>query len=180
MKVAFGPALPVGTAGEREYLDVWLTRLATAQEILAALVLSAPGDLAPCEAGFVPNNVPSLTAALTIAEYRVEIDGEEISQNGVQAALARVLSAGELAVESKGKHKVFDLARAVPKDVRVTGRHGGVGVDLAVRMGPQGSLRPESLIRSALSSAHITVAALRTTRLDTFVEDDEGVWSRPV
>ena len=26
MKVAFGPALPVGTASENEYLDVWLTR----------------------------------------------------------------------------------------------------------------------------------------------------------
>ncbi len=37
MKVAFGPALPVGTAGENEYYDVWLTRYTDASEVLSAL-----------------------------------------------------------------------------------------------------------------------------------------------
>lgn len=180
LKAAFGPALPVGTAGEREYFDVWLRSYTDATEILRALQMSAPGDLAPIEARYVSDNAPSLTAALTIGNYEVEIDGEELDASNVQAALSEVLSAGEFVVVHKGKNKVFDLTRSVPKDARVTDRDGGVTVALTVRMGPTGSLRPEVLIRRSLEAAQIEASALRTMRLDTLVEDDGGVWSRPV
>ncbi len=180
LKAAFGPALPVGTAGEREYFDVWLTRYTTAEEVLRMLRASAPGDLSPIEARYVADNAPSLTAALTIGSYEVEVDGKGFDASKVQAALNEVLSAGEFTVVHKGKHKVFDLARSVPKDARVTDRVGGVTVDLTVRMGPQGSLRPEALIRHSLEVAGIEASAVRTMRLDTFVEDGERVWSRPV
>jgi radical SAM-linked protein len=180
LKAAFGPALPVGTAGEKEYFDVWLKRYTAAEGVLRMLRASAPGDLSPLEARYVAENAPSLTAALTIGSYEVEVDGKGFDASNVQAALIEVLSAGEFTVVHKGKHKVFDLTRSVPKDACVTVRDGGVTVSLSVRMGPQGSLRPEALIRHSLEVAGIEASAVRTTRLDTFVEDDEGVWSRPV
>jgi len=180
LKAAFGPALPVGTAGENEYFDVWLKEYTRAPEALSALAAAAAPDLAPTETVYVANNAPSLTAALVIGLYRVELDGKGIRADQVHAALAQVLSAGELVVEHKGKQKVFDLTRSVPEDARVSDGDSGVVVDLAVRMGPEGSLRPESLVRAAIEKAGIAVSAVRTTRRDTLVEDDEGVWSRPV
>ncbi|PKQ15951.1 MAG: hypothetical protein CVT67_07185 [Actinobacteria bacterium HGW-Actinobacteria-7] len=180
LKAAFGPALPVGTAGEREYFDVWLTKYTAATEVLRVLVASAPAHLVPFEARYVADSVPSLTAALTIGSYEVEIDGKGLDASSVQAALKAVLTTGEFSIVHKGKTKFFDLARSVPKDARVTDRDGGVVVELTVRMGPQGSLRPEALIRHSLEAASITASAVRTTRLETLVEGDEGVWSRPV
>jgi len=180
LKVAFGPALPVGTGGENEYFDVWLTRYTEASEVLRALQQASPEDLAPTQARYVAGNVASLTAELTIAEYRIEIDGEGTDSQKMRAALTHVISAGELAIEHKGKHKVYDLARSVPKDARVSDRDGGVAVELTVRMGPEGSLRPETLIRAALQFAGLEASAVRTTRRDTLVESDEGVWSRPM
>lgn len=180
MKAAYGPALPVGTASENEYLDVWLKEYTRAADALATLRASSADDLAPKDAVYVANNAPSLTAALVIGHYRIDLDGREITSEQVQAALAQVFSAGELVVEHKGKQKVFDLTRSVPKDARVSDSEGGVSVDLAIRMGPEGSLRPESLVRAAIQKSDIAVSAVRTTRLDTLVEDDEGVWSRPV
>lgn len=180
MKVAFGPALPVGTAGEREYLDVWLTRYTASGEVLDALRRVSPEDLAPQEASYVAEREPSLTAALTIGVYRVELDGKGIEDSQVQAALSGVMEAGELVTERKGRSKVFDLTRCVPKEPRVTSREGGVDIDLAVRMGPEGSLRPEVLVRAALSGSGLEPTAVRTTRSDTLIEGDEGVWSRPM
>lgn len=180
MKIAFGPALPVGTEGMREYLDVWLTRYTSAEEVLAALASVSPSDLQPLEACYVADNAPSLTAALTIGMYRIEVDGEELSAEQVREALARVMGTGELSVKHKGKEKVFDLARSVPKDVDVCGRDGGVEIRLAIRMGAQGSLRPEVLIRAALRSYPDEAILVRTTRLDTLTEDESGVWSSPV
>jgi radical SAM-linked protein len=180
MKIAFGPALPVGTAGEREYADVWLKRYTVASDALAALGDSAPLGLAPFEACYVFEKAPSLTAALTIASYRVEVDGEELDRTAVHAALEQVLSHGELKVTHKGKIKVFDLARSVPKDARVQDSEQGVVIELPIRMGPHGSLRPEAIVRAALEETGIEASAVRTTRLDLLVEDDDGIWSRPM
>lgn len=180
LKAAFGPALPVGTAGEREYLDLWLTRYTEAAQALGSLQAASPEDLAPREAYYVAGNAPSLTAALTIGQYRIEIDGEGTESQNVHAALSHLIGEEELTIEHKGKPKVYDLTRAIPKDPRVTGRQGGSDIELAIRMGPQGSLRPETFVRTALADSGIVVSAVRTTRLETLVESDEGIWSRPV
>lgn len=180
LKAAFGPALPVGTASEREYLDVWLTRYTEPGEALRLLRAMSPEDLAPSEAKYVAGNAPSLSAALTIGMYSIDVEGEEYGAEQVHAGLSRVIGAGEFSIEHKGKKKVFDLTRSLPKEPRVYGRQGGVGVDLVVRMGPQGSLRPELLLRAALPPSDATVTVVRTTRTDTLIESDEGAWSRPV
>ncbi len=180
MKVAFGPALPVGTAGEREYLDVWLTRYTDSGEALGSLRQAAPQGLAPRAARYVADAEPSLTAALTVGVYRVEIEGRGFEPAGVQAAILGFLARGELVTEHKGKTKVFDLTRSVPKEPRVTGREDGVDVSLSIRMGPEGSLRPEVLIRAVLTTMDLEAAAVRTTRTDALIETDEGAWSRPM
>jgi radical SAM-linked protein len=179
MKVAFGPALPVGTAGEHEYYDVWLTRYTRARDLLEALQRATPADLAPGDAAFVAAQEPSLAAALTIAKYEVEVDGKE-SPFQLHAALKSLVEAGTLTVEHKGKQKVFDLARSLPEEARVTKSANGSKIDLTVRIGPSGSLRPEALVRAALASANLEGTGMRVTRTDTLVEKEEGVWTRPL
>lgn len=180
MKCAFGPALPVGTAGENEYLDMWLTRYTTADEALARLVVAMPEDLAPLQAKYVAEEERSLSAAITIAVYHATVSGKESSADSVQTALRGVVGAGSLTVEHKGKQKVYDLARCLPKEVRVTDQDGESDVTLTIRMGPDGSLRPELLIREALSAASLDATVSRMTRADTFIETEEGVWARPL
>lgn len=179
MKIAFGPALPVGTAGLREYADVWLTRYNDASEVLDRLQRAAPVGLTPVAVTYVAGSTKALAAELTIGCYRIDIEGEEIDPTAVQVGFDAMLSKGELEIEHKGKAKVFDLVRSVPKDVRIEAADGGVVIEVAIRMGPQGSLRPETLVRAALEAAGVSASALRTTRLDLLIEDDEGNWSRP-
>ncbi len=180
MKAAFGPALPVGTAGENEYLDVWLTRYTDSEEALRRLVESTPADLAPLQGAYVAHKAPSLTAAITIARYVVDVVGKESSEEDVRSALESLIGTGTLDVEHKGKHKVFDLARCLPEGARVEDRSDGSRVFLTVRMGAQGSLRPELLVREALRAASLEGVVSHTTRTDTLIESDEGVWARPV
>jgi len=180
MKVAFGPALPVGTAGENEYYDVWLTRYTEAGAVLERLLQSTPSDLAPRDVRYVADAEPSLGASITIAVYRVAVTGEESSAGQVRTALKSVVSSGSLTVQRKGKDKVFDLARSLPKEACVSDQDGGSVVELAVRMGPEGSLRPEVLVSQALSRASLDAIVAHTTRTDTFIETPEGSWARPV
>ena len=181
MKVAFGPALPVGTAGDNEYYDVWLTRYTVASEVLSCLQRSTPDDIAPLSARYIADGDPSLGASITIAVYRVTVTGKESSVSQVRTALESVVSSGSLTVARKGKKdKVFDLALSLPKEVCVSEMDGGSEIEIAVRMGPEGSLRPEVLVSQALSRASLDAAVSHTTRTGTFIETPEGDWARPV
>jgi radical SAM-linked protein len=180
MKVAFAPALPVGTAGENEYYDVWLTRYTEASEALESLHNSTPADLAPLDVRYVADGEPSLGAAITIAVYRVTVTGEESSASQVRTALESLVGLGSLTVQRKGKDKVFDLTRSLPKEARVGDKDGGSEVEVTVRMGAEGSLRPEVLVSQALSHASLDATVAHTTRTETFIETSEGSWARPV
>lgn len=180
MKIAFGPALPVGTAGEREYVDVFLSGYTEPEEALHRLVKASPEDLAPVEARYVAEREPALAAAATVAYYEVRIEGEGLTEQEVRSALERVVARGELSVEHKGKTKVFDLPHSLPKEPCVRSSSGGIVVELVVRMGQQGSLRPDALLTAAFDPATRPGVVATTTRRDTLIESDEGVWSRPL
>jgi len=180
MKVAFGPALPVGTASENEYYDIWLTRYTKAEELLSLLAGAMPQDLAPTAVAYVGDSEPSLGAALTIAKYHVEVAGKGSLAQQVHAAMKSLVDSGTLTVTHKGKHKVFDLARSLPEETRVTQSADGSRIELTVRIGPEGSLRPEALVRAALEAASLDATVVRVTRTDTLIEQQEGLWARPL
>lgn len=173
-RMAFGPALPVGTAGEREYFDLLLTRYVPAAEVCAALTSVTAEDLAAVGCGYVSAREPSLAAALTIASYKLSLEGG-IPPEELQDSLRGLITAGTISIEHKGKQKVYDLTEALPKEPQVMSEEGRTLVHLVVRMGEHGSLRPEALMRAALGrDVRATV-----TRTDLMI-DDEGVWRRPL
>jgi len=179
MRIAFGPALPVGTAAEREAVDVWLTRYVTAEEVLSGLKTAFPLGLDPIYAVYVHESEPSLSSGVHVGVYDVRVEGKGVRAHTVQTALLKMRSAGTLEVEHRRKTKVFDLARSLPKEPRASDSDGAVDITLTVRMGPEGSLRPDVLIEAALAAAHIHGVVTTVTRTDTLTESEEGVWSRP-
>jgi len=174
MKLAFGPALPVGTAGLAEHYDVWLTTYVPAGEVLRRLRSSTPPDLAASGVAYVGPKEPSLSAAVTLAEYEVAIEGEGVSAEKVGEALDAVTGDRWLEVEHKSKTKVFDLTRTLPNEVSVRPSGSGIVVFLTTRMGQEGSLRPEVLCQTALSRARCDGAVVSVTRTGTFIEGEDG------
>lgn len=174
MRISFGPALPVGTAGEREYFDMVLTRFVPPAEVCSALSAVTVEDLAPVTCAYVSSREPSLASSLTIALYDVTVEGGTPHEE-LERSLQTLMRTGTLSVEHKGKQKVFDLAEALPKEPEVTSKEGLPLVRLAVRMGERGSLRPDVLVNSALGRP----LQLAVTRTDLLIEED-GAWRSPL
>lgn len=179
MKVAFGPALPVGTAGDAEYFDVWLTSYVPAATALARLAGATPVDLAPTAMRYVGESEPSLSSAVSIARYRVAVAAPAVGPGQLEEALRGVIESGELAVEHKGKVKVFELERSLPKEPRVSSEDGLLVVDVTTRIGQEGSLRPEALVHQALTRSGLTGSISAVTRTDLFIEAGTE-WVRPL
>ena len=72
------------------------------------------------------------------------------SRQQVRAALESRRRRGQRStVEHKGKTKVFDLARSAPEGAACRARRtAGSSSSSPSRMGPEGSLRPEALVRA--------------------------------
>jgi radical SAM-linked protein len=164
MKVAFGPALPVGTAGVAEAYDVWLTRLVAPDAALTMLREATPDALAPVGARFVNERDGSLASMLTLADYEVSVEDPGMGPGWLAEALGDVIVSGSLEIEHKGARKVYDLAVCLPEGTRVREEPGRSVVDLTVHMGAWGSLRPEALVREALRRAGASDAPVTVTR----------------
>jgi radical SAM-linked protein len=171
MKVAFGPALPVGTAGLAEAYDVWLTRLVPPGEVLAILRASTPEDLAPLEAKYVPESAASLAASLTTADYEVLVLGPDMGPETVRQGVEAIQADGSLTLQHKGKAKVFDLAVFLPKEPTIEAYPGGAKALVTTRMSASGTLRPEALIAEAIRRMSTGVAVITVTRTGLRTEE---------
>jgi radical SAM-linked protein len=181
IKAGFGPALPVGTASEAEYLDVWLTRYTPAKEALEQLTQALPEGLQPTEAAYVPEKTGALTAGGSAADYVVGIATEGVDPERLQAAVDSLVATGTLSVEHKGKTKVFDLSRALRNEPRVeVAEDGSAGLSLGVRIGQEGSLRPDVFATAAFARAGIPSHVASVTRIDFSLLDQEGKAARPI
>jgi radical SAM-linked protein len=165
MKVAFGPALPVGSAGLAEAYDLWLTRLVPAQEALARLRDATPEGLAPAGARYVGDKEPSLAAAMTLGTYEAVVEDPGMGPGRLAEALADVVGSGSLTIEHKGALKVYDLAVCLPEGAQASEEPGRGVVHVTVRMGAWGSLRPEALVREALRRMDACDASIVVTRI---------------
>ena len=179
MRISFGPALPVGTAGEHEYFDVWLLAHVPAAEARDRLAATLAANLAPVMARYVNDKEPSLSAALTVAVYDVGVEGESDLGQSLRSSLASVVADGSLVVEHKGKSKVFEFASTLLKEPDVRSSAGRVVVTVSVRIGDHGSLRPEALVRAALDRSASNGRILSVTRTDLLIEE-HGSLRRPI
>lgn len=165
MRVAFGPALPVGTAGLHERYELWLRAYVPAAEALAMLQAATPDELGPFEAGYAALKAPSLVSAFTIAVYQVRVEGEA-RDTGLATAVKTLAGDRAFTVEQKGKSKSFDLTSVLLKEPAVRSTEGCSVIDLVIRMGDQGSLRPEAFVAAALARSEGPGRIVSVTRTD--------------
>ena len=147
MRIAYSPALPVGTASVSEWYDLALREYLPAPEALALLREATPHDLAPQQAGYLDVHAPTLGAFITRQEYEISLD---IAEGGptparVAEALRALRAQGRIAYLRGAKARSLDLS-ATLLDHEVEACEGGCTVHLVTRFSNEGSMRPEILL----------------------------------
>lgn len=180
IKLAFGPALPVGTASETEYLDLWLTDFREPADALQRLQQQSPQFVRIVQVGYVSGREPSLSAALTRSTYRAEVVAPTIDASQVSEGFARIRSRDQLEVVQKGKTKQFDPALCIPNDVDVLQQPDAVTIQFSLLIDSKGSLRPDALIDAVFREMDATYSHLNLERTGLYVLTDSGELVRPL
>ncbi len=139
MKIAFGPALPVGVGGTDEVFDVTLTAYFAPDKALAALKASAPPDLMPQACSYEEPQAPAASVAFPLSSYEVR--------------LSRPLEALRLpervTLVRKGKEKELLCAEFLEGEPALTSE----GFMFALRSKDTGSLRADAFAQALLEES---------------------------
>ncbi|MDR2714551.1 MAG: TIGR03936 family radical SAM-associated protein [Coriobacteriales bacterium] len=161
MKHAFGPALPVGTAGLCEYLDVWLSSYLAPSEVCERLRAATVPEMVINEVSYCRADAPSLQISHVLAHYRLIFALPDAAvAEAFKQKFAALLAYGSITIIKKNKPKEIDLTLRVAQapeyfevgdlsmvSEAVGGQAGGalLGMNLVLRSNESGSLRPEAL-----------------------------------
>lgn len=149
MRTAFGWALPVGVAGEREFFDILLYEFVEPQQAAQKLTDAFPVDMAMVDCWYVDPAAKSLADQYPYATYICEFEPREGCDQSLlpalQGALNQLLQLGQMEVRRKKKTKIvkFEGLLKACQLVPSSASPKGVQMQLVTFTEGKGSLRPD-------------------------------------
>lgn len=169
-RLAFGPALPVGVAGHREYVDLALATYVSPADAGSALSEALPKGLPLVEAKYVSTKAPSLTSQAAVAVYEVEFVGlDEAVEPALTEGLERLSKMETMQIERRNVMKTYELDRALYRRPRLVADRANPTLEEWLRLSDQAPIRPDAVAGEVASG----VAAdffMRITRMEIYAE----------
>lgn len=182
-KISFGPPLPVGVSGSREYLDLELKERIPLDVFLERLQKKLPPGIILHQAREIRGKTPALMAAIERATYQVQVPlNGPLTDSQLQEAINRLLERKNIVVRRHTKKGLQE------KEIR-EGIYGLKGETtggeaiffMEVSMGSEGTVRPEEIIQVLVEGEGLPLdtelAEIQRTGLFAF---KNGSWLNPL
>ena len=170
-RIALAAPLPVGTVGERELLDVWMSEPVAPAEASERLAAALPPGIEVVDLEEVGERLPSLQSAVRAARYEIAFDASAVDVDRLREAVQRLLALETLDwEEARGeseKLRRYDL-RATVLDLAVRGPDpdGEVVLEMHLTLQDGATGRPASV----LAALGVEAEPLETRRTRVEVE----------
>lgn len=152
-KMAFGPALALGVASDREYVDMSFDEDMSVEAFSKGLAAGLPPGVTLVAAAEVPGGAEALNAVINRAEYTITCGLErQLSQPECDGLCKALLDMDEIVIKKRTKKGMQD------KDIRkgifsLKGNVGDQSIVLQAELlsGAKGSVRPEQVLEVLVS-----------------------------
>ncbi len=143
-RMQFAAALPVGTEGEQELLDVWLIERIEPDAWLERIRSTLPPGFRLRSICEVPLKAPAMQSQLRMARYRVHL-GRALAEDELSARVGALLAQPKLLrPHHKRRHQTYDLRPLLVEMTVETGTE--VVLRMLVRSGGQGNARVDEVL----------------------------------
>jgi radical SAM-linked protein len=174
MRLATALALPVGTAGLAELIDIWLSDYVAPAHALYMLKSAAVPGIEPIACEYVAKDERSLQDTYVLADYTITLALGEHSVEDAQRALVSYVDGGVLTIMKKRREKSYDLKeQLITYGIEQSEGHRAV-LTMTLKSLSTGAIRPEWLLDAAFSETpgvraeSITRTALRADQTLTY------------
>lgn len=170
MKIAFGPALPVGAGSSGEYFDVRLCEYVAPDEALAVLRASAPPNLMPIACEYVELGADAIDVEYPVSVWHAVLDLGNGALADVRRAFDDLVGRGFIEV-TKTKGKKAGTKRVEFEGRLVDGPHlsedgDRVVVEFTTFQGNEGALRPDKFIAAAFEGMDEAPVLVELVRME--------------
>ncbi|MBI3783646.1 MAG: TIGR03960 family B12-binding radical SAM protein [Deltaproteobacteria bacterium] len=165
-RFAFGPALPLGTESESEFVEIDLTHEMPPAEIADRLNAQLPQGLRVVSAIDRPLKGASVAGLINGFRYQIDLSSTaEMRPAHVEARLAEFMAASSFPLQkhAKGGNRVID-ARPFVANLKFD---SAVMIDATIRFDKHGTLKPADLIAAILDLNDRDRSALRIRKVFT-------------
>lgn len=152
-KLAFGPALALGTESEREYVDISFGEELEAATVLAAMEGKLPSGVSLLRGAIVPEGAAALNALINRARYTVKSPlGREVLQGELEALCSALMEKDSIIIKKRTKKGIRerDIRKGI-FELRTELEGNGVSIFSELLLGPEGSVRPEDVVEVLVS-----------------------------
>lgn len=157
MKVAFGPALPVGAGSMGEYLDVRLREYVAPEDALVRMQRVAPRNLKPIDCFYIEVKADAIDVAYPVSAWRAMFGrGVDVAETmrSLQSAFDDLCSLGYIeVVKKKGRNiktKKVEFEGRLVEGPKFSICEDCVELRFTTFQGSEGALRPDKFIAAAL------------------------------
>jgi len=191
-KIAFGPPLPVGVEGQREYVDIDAKRVPAGGENFSAVKVQEllqpqlPEGIEILESAILPQGSKALMAMINLAVYRAEVPLlAAVEKDALDKACKRWLARREVITQRVQKDKrVTRNIREFVKNIEIISQETATRywLKLEIKTGNAGSVRPVEVLESlsSLEGVEIDLEGLYIVRDGVFIESDTGELLSPL
>lgn len=147
-RISYGSALAVGVTSEGEYLDLELRENMNSDEVRGRLEEVLPPGLKLRELQEIKPGKESLSAAINMAQYQVEVPLEKsLSQEEVNEVITWVMAQPSLVVTRRGKKgpRSLDIREGICS-LKGWMDKAALFLQMDLQMGSQGNVKPEEVV----------------------------------
>lgn len=149
-RLAFAAPLPVGTAGSAEFLEIQLKENMSIAQLLDDINEQLPEGLTVLAGAEVPEGEGSLMAQIGVLAYEIELP--QTARHAAAEAVQNLKETAEIKIFRKTKKGFVerDIKPYISKIgfVDSTGPAGRWCLELFLKTGPQGSVRPAEVLKA--------------------------------
>lgn len=158
IRLALGPALPLGYESNTEFFDLELARAENPKKVKELLGAQMPAGFSIIEVRQIPLSLPSLEQGINLAEYEIfaELDEEKI-KTFLQLDKFVIIKS------KKGKEEEIDLRPLILKLNRENGR-----LKLLLLFGPKKNVRPELILQKVFQLSEEAAKLTRVRRINLY------------
>jgi radical SAM family uncharacterized protein/radical SAM-linked protein len=168
-KMGFGPALPVGTSSDGEFVDVDLAEAVDATVAAARLDAELPEGLRVRWARAEGLQGPSITSAIRAFRYAIEVPAPHAGADRLRALVASFAAAAAFPVHRRGPNgrtRTVDARACTTLCVA-----GDDRLEVEMRCSPQASVPPGAVAAALLALDATAARTLRITKIATLFHD---------
>ena len=178
-KISFGPALPVGTESESEYLDAELTYKISLDKMLSSLNAQFPNGIKAIDAQYLLSKTESLSAAVTGFSYIVTILSDtafNISKDIIDEFLQK--KSIIIKRETGSGEKEIDI-RPYIKELAIASNNLEVSLHMLIQNRDGRGCKPTEILNALLHLSEDELRSVMIKRTGLYIYKN-GEWQSPI